>query len=98
MISGCEIFGIYPDAINRAYEIAMNQLDKFGIPSNYFDTDMQEELEESIDPNNISNSLIFVIFRTLENYLEDNGFDEDRIDFYVNGFDSHFYIDKEEVK
>lgn len=55
-----------------------------------------EQLEECGDWSNITNSIIDAYFTVTANLIKQRRKDV-KVSYYVNGMDSHFYIDGEEI-
>lgn len=88
-------FGIYEGDINRANEICQIVLNKSGMDSRYNDM-MNDALDHFYDIQlgyeiNITNGLIECMFNSTKNLLIEK-YKNIEVDYYVNGYDSHLYI------
>lgn len=98
MSKDLSFFGIYPEAINDAVdqcEIAMSNCGFNSDDIEYMYMLADEELEHFGVWANITNSIIEAYFTVTKEFIK-NRFPEKEVEFYVNGSDSHFYIDGEE--
>lgn len=99
MITNLQYLGIYEDSINDAIESAEHAMEQEGFSESEIN-DMHEmvmdELEESGDWKQITNSIIYAYFIVTADLIRHKRKDAD-VDYYVNGHDSHFYIDGEEI-
>ena len=96
----CTYLGIYPDNIEEASEIFELVCKKFGIDSDEEWSIILQDFEEQFDIDyygNFGNRVIGMIFRNLNSALVEKGVNDDRIDWYINGWDTSFIIDGEEV-
>lgn len=99
-----EYIGIYPRSIRKAVNVAEDALSRVDL-DNYIDELNEgaiEMLKEVGDWSQITNSIIFAYFTVARDIIESKAEpnkDEDKrmCEIYVNGYDSHFYIDGEEV-
>lgn len=87
--------GIYPETIEKYDEVIEQVCEEYGIDS---DKQVWEYVKQAFDENvfdgNLTNEILSYMFRNLGSALVEAGkFDEQQIDWYVNGWDSHFYID-----
>ena len=92
--------GIYPEHIDDADELCERVCKEHGIDSDSeVWEDVKQNFEELVWPGRqLSNEIIFYIFRNLKAALVESGeFEDGQIDWYINGGDTHFYIDGEEV-
>lgn len=93
-MSACDYLGIYPRNIEKADEILEAVCNQFGIDSD----DVWQEIDEEftlVHGVNFGNTVIRMIFEHLFDALERNGIDDNRIDYFINGYDTHFIIDQE---
>lgn len=92
---GLEVYGIYEDEIENAEKIANNLCYRF--VNRCVDLDMQAEILEEIGNwDDITNSIIYSLFESaLITCLPAENFDQNKIDIYVNGSDSHIIYDGE---
>ena len=91
-------FGIYPDSIERADKICQKILKH----ANFNDNEISELYDGIYDEfynymdyaefKTVTNALIFCMFYNTKNEIKKKYPDLD-IDIYVNGLDSHMYID-----
>jgi len=92
--------GIYPEHIEMADGICEAVCRKYGIDSDEEVWEyVKQDFEETVyDGEQLSNLIIYYIFRNLKSALMESGkLGEVDIDWYVNGHDTHFYIDGEEI-
>ena len=99
MVSNLEFFGIYEKAVDKAVKTCEKALTDYGL-SNYIDS-MHDEAKnyfyETGSLGNITNSLIDAFFSTVERIFET--WREDAVvTHYVNGSDSHLYINGDEIR
>jgi len=99
MCTNFQFLGIYEDAINDAIDTCESALKKVGASISDID-DMNDDalyrLKECGDFEDITNSIISAYFSTVGYFIKKYRPDAD-VDYYVNGDDSHLYIDREEV-
>ena len=93
MVDSLCYLGIYPDEIRRAQETFDDVCDKYDLGDLY--DDYEEYLKNVGDFGDITNSIMGALFDTLMSALKEKGIDD--CDYYVNGLDTHFYINHEEV-
>lgn len=88
--------GIYEQSIIDAADIIEMALENNDLENeiNGIYREIPETLNEIGDWNNITNSIILALFSLTKRCLEEHGIHSD---YYVNGEDSHFYINDEEV-
>ena len=93
------MLGIYEEAINSAIESCeealMNTLIEDHI--NTLHNSIGECLKETGSWDDITNSIIYAYFSTTKALIEEFSSLEVDIDFYINGSDSHFYVNEEEM-
>ena len=95
----CSFFGIYPNEIERVSDICSDTLESAGFSNGEID-DVYNEMYEEIYRNpldsstTLTNNIIYAMFDVVARVLRDrfNGLD---VDYYVNGSDSHLYINHE---
>lgn len=94
-----KFLGIYPETIDEADETCERVCAEYGIDSDDKVWDyVEQDFREIIFDGNLTNFIIDLIFRHTRNALvEARKVEDDAIDWYVNGDDSHFYIDGEQV-
>lgn len=90
--------GIYPENVANADELCERVCKAHGIDSDeevwaYVKSDFEELVYGG---EQLSNEIIRLAFCNLLAALRDHGVDEGRVDWYINGGDTHFYIDGEE--
>lgn len=90
--------GIYPEHVEAADELCERVCGRYGIDSDeevwaYVKSDFEELV---YDGSQMSNAIIRLIFYNLLAALREHGVGEGRVDWYINGGDTHFYIDGEE--
>lgn len=91
--------GIYPEVIERVDEICERVCEKYGIDSDdavweYVKQDFDEQFNEA----DLTGYICYLIFKHTRAALVESGMVVDsRIDWYINGICSSFYIDGEEV-
>ena len=94
-------FGIYPDDLKRADRICKNALKKYGVDDmeidcvfvyayNVFYKHVYEFYQDSL-----TNAIIYSMFYAVKCFVE-NDIDVN-VDFFVNGSDSHMYVDGVEI-
>ena len=98
MFTNFQYLGIYEDAINDAIDTCESALKQVGGEDDI--DDMNEyalyHLKECGSFDDITNSIISAYFSTMKYFIKKYRPDAD-VDYYVNGDDSHLYIDHEEV-
>ena len=90
--------GIYPEHVQAVDELCERACEKYGINSDeevwaYVKQDFEELVYGG---RQMSNEIIRLVFCNLLAAMRDHGVDEGRVDWYINGGDTHFYIDGEE--
>ena len=91
--------GIYPESIQRADDICERICEEYGIDS---DSEVwpyvKQDFEELVyDGRQLSNEIIYYVFRNLRAALVESGkLKEEQVEWYINGFDTGFLIDNEE--
>lgn len=99
MFTNFQYLGIYEDAINDAIDTCESALKQVGASVSDIDS-MNEDalcyLKECGSFDDITNSIISAYFSTVGYFIKKYKPDAD-VDYYVNGNDSHLYIDREEV-
>lgn len=96
MISACNILGIYPAEIERAWEAVMSAFDKYSVDDSDFDSDVQKKLETSGSLSSINDSLLEAVFSTGKAYLvRYAGISENDVIYSINGWRSEFLVDSE---
>ena len=98
-MSNIRFLGIYEEEIDKAVELS-----ELAMKHEWF-TEKQisemndmalEQLEECGDWSNITNSIIDAYFTVTADLIKQRRKDKE-VSYYVNGMDSHFYIDGEEI-
>lgn len=89
-----QLLGIYPDAINSAIEDAEKAVSLFGLNIDQLHKITEQYLTEAGSFADITNSIIFEYFASAEYMIRDftGSRSEYEPAFYVNCYDSHFYI------
>lgn len=98
-MSNIRFLGIYEEEINEAVNSSELALKREGFTEKEIDemNDMVlEQLEECGDWNDITNSIIDAYFTVAADLIKQRRKDV-KVSYYVNGMDSHFYIDGEEI-
>lgn len=98
-MSNIRFLGIYEEEINNAVDISELAMKREGFTEKEIEemNDMViEQLEECGDWSNITNSIIDAYFTVTADLIKQRGLGVD-VSYYVNGMDSHFYINGEEV-
>ncbi len=98
-MSNIRFLGIYEEEINNAVDTSELALKQEGFTEKEIDemNDMvMEQLEECGDWSNITNSIIDAYFTVTADLIKQRGLGVN-VSYYVNGMDSHFYIDGEEI-
>lgn len=94
-------FGIYPDDLKRADRICKNALNKYGADDgeingvfeyacHLFYKNIREFYQDSL-----TNAIIFYMFYAVKAFIELNN--DVIVKFFVNGSDSHMYVDDVEL-
>jgi len=92
--------GIYQEHIDEADELCERVCKEHSIDS---DSEVWEYVKQDFEENvwqghQLSNEIIYYIFRNLKAALVESGkYKESQIDWYINGLDTHFYINGDEV-
>lgn len=92
--------GIHEYEINRAIERAENAMKREGFNDekiNDMHSMVFEELKETGSWEDITNSIIGSYFIVTADFINDKYSDSQYATYYVNGLDSHFYLNGEEV-
>jgi len=88
--------GIYEQAIEDAVESAYLCYEMAGFADTSVLTQCaEEELEESGNWNDITNSIIHAHFICCKDLIEQNT--DHKVEYYVNAGDSHIWLDGEEI-
>ena len=98
-MSNIRFLGIYEEEINNAVDLSELALKQEGFTEKEIEemNDMAlEQLEECGDWSNITNSIIDAYFTVTADLIKQRGLGVN-VSYYVNGMDSHFYIDGEEI-
>lgn len=98
-MSNIRFLGIYEEEINNAVDISELAMKREGFTEKEIEemNDMViEQLEECGDWSNITNSIIDAYFTVTADLIKQRGLGVN-VSYYVNGMDSHFYIDGEEI-
>ena len=98
-MSNIRFWGIYEEEINNAVDTSELAMKREGFTEKEIEemNDMViEQLEECGDWSNITNSIIDAYFTVTADLIKQRGLGVD-VSYYVNGMDSHFYINGEEV-
>lgn len=98
-MSNIRFLGIYEEEINNAVELSESAMKREGFTEKEIEemNDMVlEQLEECGDWSNITNSIIYAYFTVTADLIKQRRKDKE-VSYYVNGMDSHFYIDGEEI-
>lgn len=98
-MSNIRFLGIYEEEIDKAVDSSELALKQEGFTEKEIDemNDMViEQLEECGDWSNITNSIIDAYFTVTADLIKQRGLGVN-VSYYVNGMDSHFYIDGEEI-
>lgn len=98
-MSNIRFLGIYEEEINNAVDTSELAMKREGFTEKEIEemNDMViEQLEECGDWSNITNSIIDAYFTVTADLIKQRGLGVD-VSYYVNGMDSHFYINGEEV-
>ena len=98
-MSNIRFLGIYEEEINDAVDTSELAMKREGFTEKEIEemNDMViEQLEECGDWSNITNSIIDAYFTVTADLIKQRGLGVD-VSYYVNGMDSHFYINGEEV-
>ncbi len=93
MVDACCYYGIYPEEIQRAQDIVNEIIYRYNLSY-----DINEEIDTAFyecgSLEDITNSLILAMFSTVKSKLDNMGIEND---YYINGYDTHFYINGEEI-
>ncbi len=92
-MSALNLFNIYEQSIENVYDTCTSALEEYGIEID-FETEVTEDLKELGNWEDIGNSLIHAMLYTTAGIIQ--GEKNIKCDFYVNGLDSHLYINGEE--
>ena len=98
-MSNIRFWGIYEEEINNAVDTSELAMKREGFTEKEIEemNDMViEQLEECGDWSNITNSIIDAYFTVTADLIKQRGLGVD-VSYYVNGMDSHFYINGEEI-
>lgn len=98
-MSNIRFLGIYEEEINNAVDTSELAMKREGFTEKEIEemNDMvMEQLEECGDWSNITNSIIDAYFTVTADLIKQRGLGVD-VSYYVNGMDSHFYINGEEI-
>ena len=99
MITNLQYLGIYEGSINSAIESCEDALKRLKFSDREIDQ-MNEwalnKLSEIGDWYEITNSIIYAYFDTTKYMIEDKH-PKVEVDYYVNGDDSHLYVNGEEI-
>lgn len=98
-MSNIRFLGIYEEEIDKAVNSSELALKQEGFTEKEIDemNDMViEQLEECGDWSNITNSIIDAYFTVTADLIKQRGLGVN-VSYYINGMDSHFYIDGEEI-
>lgn len=98
-MSDIRFIGIYEDSINNAIDtcyLALETLKFTESEIDHVDDIALDILEEIGTWREITNSIITAYFIATEGIIKDK-YPDKETSFFVNGDDSHFYIDNEEV-
>ena len=91
-----QTFNIYPDAIEKACSDVDYAIEIFGLGDYVWDYIIDDyENGGYVDLSDLTNSIISICYSNLQSALEDDGVD---CDYYVNGYDSHFYVNGEKIQ
>lgn len=98
MITTCDYLGIHVDEIEKAAKTCEDAMEHLGFSIDEID-DMNEyakdEFEEVGSLSDITNSIIGAYFHATE-YMVNKRFPRLGVRYYVNGWDSDFYVDEPE--
>lgn len=98
-MSNIRFLGIYEEEINNAVDTSELAMKREGFTEKEIEemNDMViEQLEECGDWSNITNSIIDAYFTVTADLIKQRGLGVN-VSYYINGMDSHFYIDGEEI-
>ena len=93
MVDSCCYYGIYPEEINNADETVGEIVNRYGLSDDIYEQ-IEERFHECGSLKDITNSLMWAMFSTVSAELDNMGVEND---YYINGLDTHFYINGEEV-
>lgn len=95
-----DYLGIHKYEIDRAIERAENAMKRDGFNNEQIN-DMHsmvfEDLKETGNWEDITNSIIGSYFRVTADLINNRHNDPEYATYYVNGLDSHFYLNREEM-
>lgn len=100
MANWLQCYGIYPDAINDAADAIEEGMLKLGFTTderNAVHSWAEDMIEKYGKMSDITNSIIWALFRAFYDYAINEKKLDVRIYYYVNCSDSHLYINGEEV-
>lgn len=89
--------GIYESEILDAIKTADEALQRENINADICSDYLYEELEQTGKWDDITNSIIGAYFRITADLINQKRKSDDYATYYVNGLDSHFYLNHEEV-
>lgn len=92
----CTYLGIYPNNIESASETLEAVCEAQGLDSDVIWSKIYRRFTNAYS-SNFGNKVMTLMFECLQAELEKQGMEPDRIDWYVNGLDTDFYIDGETV-
>ena len=98
-MSNIRFLGIYEEEINNAVNTSELAMKREGFTEKEIEemNDMViEQLEECGDWSNITNSIIDAYFTVTADLIKQRGLGVN-VSYYINGMDSRFYIDGEEI-
>ena len=98
-MSNIRFLGIYEEEINNAVDTSELAMKREGFTEKEIEemNDMViEQLEECGDWSNITSSIIDAYFTVAADLIKQRGLGVN-VSYYINGMDSHFYINGEEV-
>ena len=98
-MSNIRFLGIYEEEINNAVDTSELAMKREGFTEKEIEemNDMViEQLEECGDWSNITNSIVDAYFTVTADLIKQRGLGVN-VSYYINGMDSHFYIDGEEI-
>lgn len=102
-MSVLNFFGIYPDEIEQVAEVFEKTLEKEGLSVREIDDEwdavmqtMQETLADAdFNQTTITNVIMYATYDVLKAVIEERH-PEKEASYFINGCDTHFYIDNEE--
>lgn len=92
-MSALNLFNIYEKSIDSIHDTCTSALEEYGINID-FQIEVMEDLKQIGDWEDIGNSLIHAMLSTTAGIIKREKNLE--CDYYVNGLDSHLYINGEE--